>query len=65
MTNTLLKQTGMRILGEHLGLVEAERFIALIISEPFDYTQWQETLFDDLSLDELCKEADQFWQQTH
>jgi len=65
VNNTVLKQNGMRILGEHLGLVEAERFISLIISEPFDYTEWQRDLFNNLTLDELCKEADGYWKATH
>ena len=65
VSNTVLKQNGMRILGKHLGLVEAERFISLIISEPFDYTKWQSNLFSDMTLDELCKEADDYWKETH
>jgi len=65
VSNTVLKQNGMRILGKHLGLVEAERFISLIISEPFDYTEWQRDLFSNMTLDELCKEADDYWKETH
>jgi len=34
--NTVLKDKGMRILAEQLGLVEAERFIVLMRREPFD-----------------------------
>ncbi len=36
MNDTLLKNTGMKLLVENLGKVEAERFIALIMKEPFD-----------------------------
>jgi len=64
-TDTLLREEGMRILSENLGLVEAERFIALIIREPFDYTKWQQDLYSDVSLEDLCQKADSFWQQTH
>jgi len=64
-TDTLLREEGMRILSENLGLLEAERFIALIIREPFDYTAWQQDLYNDIPLEELCKKADAFWQQTH
>ena len=32
-----------------LGDVEAERFIALIQREPFDYTKWRQELDEDLS----------------
>ena len=65
MTDTLLKQQGMRILSERLGLVGAERFISLLIREPFDYTKWQQDLYDDVPIEELCQKADAFWQQTH
>lgn len=36
MTDTVLKNTGMKILVEKLGKVEAERFIALTIKESID-----------------------------
>ena len=65
LTDTLLRQEGMSILSDKLGLVEAERFIALIIREPFDYTKWQENLYEDMTLDELCKKADVHWNETH
>ena len=57
MNNTVLKNQGMRILINSLGEVDAERFIALILEEPFDYTKWQSTLFDDKTVDELSNEA--------
>ncbi|MDR3265617.1 MAG: hypothetical protein LBT15_06375, partial [Synergistaceae bacterium] len=37
MTDTVLKDSGMKYLTEKLGMVDAERFIALVIKEPFDY----------------------------
>jgi hypothetical protein len=55
--DTLLKNDGMRILSEHLGLVEAERFIALMRRDPFDYTEWQRELFKDMPLDKLLADA--------
>jgi len=64
-TDTLFREEGMRVLSDKLGLVEAERFIALIIREPFDYTKWQQDLYSDMPLEELCQKADAFWQQTH
>ena len=48
-----LRKEGMRILLNNLGAVEAERFISLIIREPFDYTEWQRGLFNDMSVKEL------------
>lgn len=56
-SDTVIKQEGMNILLERLGKVDAERFISLIIREPFDYTKWQENLFDDLNVAELSKKA--------
>jgi hypothetical protein len=47
----------MKILIDNLGRVEAERFISLIIREPFDYTEWQRYLFNDFSVRELSNTA--------
>lgn len=57
MTNTEIKVKGLQILTKSLGLVEAERFVALIQQEPFDYTKWREGLFEDLSIEEISKKA--------
>lgn len=56
-SDTLLKHDGMRVLSEQLGIVEAERFIALMRREPFDYTEWQRELFSDVPLDKLLNDA--------
>jgi len=64
-TDTLLREDGMRILSEGLGLVEAERFVALLIREQFDYTKWQEKLYHNMPLEELCANTDAFSQKTH
>jgi len=52
-----LRDEGMKALIESLGMVEAERFISLIVREPFDYTEWQRELFDGLSVKELSNLA--------
>jgi dephospho-CoA kinase len=59
-TDTLIKNEGMEILTKYLGMVEAERFIMLIQREPFDYTKWQENLFEDMTIEELSKKADEY-----
>lgn len=64
-TDMVLRQEGMRILAEKLGLVEAERFISLIIREPFDYTKWQQNLYDGVSVEELGEQANDYWNKTH
>jgi len=58
--NTVLKDKGMRILAEQLGLVEAERFIVLMRREPFDYTQWRQGLFNDIPLDIFLADAQNY-----
>ena len=57
MTETVLRQSAMKCLIENFGIVEAERFISLIIKEPFDYTKWQENLYEDMTVKELSKAA--------
>jgi len=52
-----LRNEGMKILINNLGHVEAERFISLIIREPFDYTEWQRDLFNDMTVRELSNAA--------
>lgn len=56
-TDTDVKNDGMRALLETLGKVDAERFISLIIKEPFDYTQWQKNLFENISVRKLSRAA--------
>ena len=60
-----LRNEGMKILINNLGSVEAERFISLIIREPFDYTKWQKDLFDQMSVKELSKLAMQSYEDHH
>jgi hypothetical protein len=57
ITDTEIKVKGMQILAKHLGDVEAERFIALIQREPFDYTIWRKGLDEDLSIEDISKKA--------
>jgi hypothetical protein len=59
-TDTLLRNEGMEVLANKLGLVDAERFIMLIQKEPFDYTKWQENLFEDISVEELSTKAAEY-----
>ncbi len=57
ITDTEIKTKGIHILAQHLGDVEAERFIALIQREPFDYTKWRQEMFDDFSIKEISEKA--------
>ena len=56
-TDTIIRNEGTQVLMKNLGLIEAERFIMLIQKEPFDYSQWQENLFEDMSIDEISQKA--------
>ena len=57
-TDTVLKVEGMKILGDHLGLVDAERFLAVMAREPFDYTEWRQNLDEEVkNVRELSKKA--------
>jgi len=57
MTDTEIRSKGLEILAKHLGDVEAERFIALIQREPFDYTKWRQGMDEDLSIEEISRKA--------
>jgi len=57
ITDTEVKQKGLGALIEALGEVDAERFIMLLNREPFDYTQWQKTIFNNADVYELSKRA--------
>lgn len=57
ITDTEIKTRGFELLAQHLGDVEAARFIALIQREPFDYTQWRQQLDQDLSIQEISDRA--------
>jgi len=58
--DTVLKNEGMKVLATHLGLVKAERFISLMIREPFDYTEWQRELYKDVPLEDFLAAAMDF-----
>ena len=44
LTDTEIRVTGFPALVAALGDIQAEKFIALIRREPFDYTRWHRTL---------------------
>jgi len=55
--DTLIRTEGMNALIKNLGLIEAERFVMLIQKETFDYTVWQENLFEDMTIEEIYNNA--------
>ena len=62
-TDTEVRVRGLRALVDTLGPVEAERFIALILREPFDYTNWRKQLWAERGVEELSKAAME-WRRT-
>ena len=57
MNDTILLDTGMDVLIEKLGLVDAERFVFLVNKEPFDYTKWRQNLFEGMTGREISAAA--------
>lgn len=56
-TDTEVRMKGMKALTEALGPLEAERFVSLILREPFDYTKWQTDLWAGASVEEVSAAA--------
>ncbi|WP_333304977.1 MULTISPECIES: hypothetical protein [unclassified Microcoleus] len=52
-----IKLKGLEALVSALGEVQAEKFISLILREPFDYTLWQKDIWSDVGLEELSQKA--------
>ena len=58
MTETVLMKTGMKVLIEQLGNIDAERFVSMLLREPFDYTEWRKNnLCAGMTVEQISKEA--------
>ena len=57
ISDTEIKAKGVHVLAQYLGDVDAERFIALIQREPFDYTKWRQAMDEELSIEEISSRA--------
>jgi len=60
LTDTEIKRKGFMALIEKLGDVNAEKFIKLLSKEPFDYTLWQSTLWEEQSVKQVSEKAMQY-----
>jgi len=56
-TETEIRSDGLRALVDALGSVDAERFVALLLREPFDYTKWHRTLWVDKNVEQISAAA--------
>ena len=52
-----IMSAGMKLLRENLGVVEAEIFVTTLKNTGFDYTQWRQGLWEDLTIDEIFLKA--------
>jgi hypothetical protein len=57
MQTEAIISAGMKLLREHLGSIETEVFISKVGRKGFDYTEWRNNLWEDLSLDEVYERA--------
>ena len=57
LTDTEIRKKGFQVLVECLGDVDAEKFISLVNKEPFDYTQWQSTLWNNQTVESISEKA--------
>jgi len=56
-TEAEIRMKGMQALISALGLVEAERFLAAVSRDKFDYTEWRRTGLPDISIEEISTAA--------
>ncbi|MDR1894412.1 MAG: hypothetical protein LBQ61_06955 [Spirochaetales bacterium] len=49
----MLRVEAMDVLIKALGEIDAERFISIIKSDNFDYTEWRRKLWKDKTIDEI------------
>ena len=52
-----IMDTGFACLVEKLGIVDAERFVAMIKRDSFDYTIWRREYFDKMNIEQISAEA--------
>jgi hypothetical protein len=58
--DNVIKYEAMNILLKHLSPVDTERFIAMISKDKFNYTEWQKSLWNDKTIEEIHKMGIEF-----
>ena len=53
-TEAEIRMKGMQALISALGLVEAERFLAAVSRDKFDYTEWRRIGLPDMTIEEIA-----------
>ena len=64
ITDTEIKIKGFEVLVNTFGKVDAERFISLVMREPFDYTKWQQNLWEDKTIAQISRAASELRRKT-
>jgi hypothetical protein len=58
LNNAVLLDKGIKCLMDGLGMLESEQFIHILLSQPFDYTEWREkNLCVGMSVEEISNVA--------
>lgn len=57
-----IMDAGFACLVERLGVVDAERFVAMIKRDSFDYTIWRREYFDKMDIEQISTEATEYAQ---
>ncbi|MCF8219499.1 MAG: hypothetical protein K9I29_09520 [Bacteroidales bacterium] len=60
LTDSEIKKKGLKVLIENLGNVDAEKFVRLLSKEPFDYTAWQDVLWENKSVKQVSDQAKKY-----
>jgi hypothetical protein len=60
ITDTEIKIKGFEVLVNTFGKVDAERFISLMMREPFDYTKWHRNLWEEKTVAQINRAASEF-----
>lgn len=59
-TDTEIRAEGFKILFNHMDIVDAEKFVALINRDRFDYTKWRQNLFENMTIKEIIQKGREF-----
>jgi len=59
-SEAVLRVEAMDALIAHLGKVDAERFITIVKSDMFNYTEWRRGLWKNKSIDDIHNAATEY-----
>jgi len=65
LTDTEIRKKGLDALIKELGEIDTMRFLSQIISEKRDYLKLQDILFENMSVEEICRQSRQYYEKKH